>query len=160
MTENTSLGLRIHGISSEETSRLRRLEPDANGHAPVEMISDGKSNPCRHCLGLIAKDDAMLLFAYRPFDELQPYAEIGPIFLHKDSCERYDSDAMPAWFDHFDPAIIRGYSEKHFIRYDTGKAVAGKDLSAACRNILHDESVAYVHIRSKFNCFQCRVDRE
>ena len=26
------------------------------------------------------------------------------------------------------------------------------------RQILAREDVAYVHIRSKFNCFQCRVD--
>jgi len=159
MTMNTDTYLRISGMATDEAIRFRNLAPDANGQKPVEMISDGKSNPCRHCLGLIAKGDAMLLLAYRPFDELQPYAETGPIFLHRDTCERYESDVMPAWFDHFDPAIIRGYSEAHFIRYDTGRAVAGKDLTTACRNILADVSVAYVHIRSKFNCFQCRVDR-
>ncbi len=159
MTSNISKELRVRGIATEQAIRLRKLEPDANGQKPVEMISDGKSNPCRHCLGLIAKGDAMLLLAYRPFDALQPYAETGPVFLHVDACEHYDSNTMPAWFDHFDPAILRGYGENHFIRYDTGKAVPGKDLTSACQNILQDESVAYVHIRSKFNCFQCRVDR-
>ena len=101
----------------------------------------------------------MLLFAYRPFDALQPYAETGPVFLHQDHCVRYDCNMMPAWFDRFDPAIIRGYSDVHTIRYDTGKAVPGKDLSTECQKILSDQTVAYVHIRSKFNCFQCRVDR-
>jgi hypothetical protein len=158
MTANITKELRVRGIATEEAFRLRNLEPDANGQVPVEMISDGKSNPCRHCLGLIAEGEKMLLLGYRPFEQLQPYAETGPIFLHQDECERYDNERFPAWFDHFDPAIIRGYNEKHFIRYDTGKAVAGKELSAACQNILCDESVAYVHIRSKFNCFQCRVD--
>ena len=159
MSKNIATGLRIRGIRSDEVARLRNLEPDANGQKPVEMISDGKSNPCRHCLGLIAEGDAMLLLAYRPFDELQPYAETGPIFLHKNTCRHYDSSDMPAWFDYFDPAIIRGYGENHFIRYDTGKAIAGKELAIACRNILSNASVAYLHIRSKFNCFQCRVDR-
>jgi hypothetical protein len=37
--------------------------------------------------------------------------------------------------------------------------VAGSDLAAECVRILTDADVAYVHIRSKFNCFQCRVDR-
>jgi len=159
MTENIINRLRVRGIATEQAVSLRKLEPDANGQTPVEMISDGKSNPCRHCLGLIAKDDAMLLLAYRPFDALQPYAETGPIFLHRDVCTHYDSNTMPAWFDYFDPAIIRGYGENHFIRYDTGNAVRGKDLTTASQSILQDESVAYVHIRSKFNCFQCRVDR-
>jgi len=38
-------------------------------------------------------------------------------------------------------------------------AEAGRELTGACRAILADRSVAYVHVRSKFNCFQCRVDR-
>lgn len=160
MTTHTAIDLRIRGITAEEAVKFKNLEPDANGQKPVEMISDGKSNPCRHCLGLIAHGDAMLLFAYRPFDALQPYAETGPVFLHKEACKRYDSNEMPAWFTHFEPAIIRGYSEAHYIRYDTGNAVPGKDLPVACQKILHDQSVAYVHIRSKFNCFQCRVDRD
>jgi hypothetical protein len=156
---NSDVILRVQGMRSAEVSRLREQGLDANHQAPIEMISDGKSNPCRHCLALIAKGDAMLLLAYRPFDELQPYAEVGPIFLHKEACTHYDSHAMPAWFDYFEPAIIRGYSEQHYIRYDTGQAIAGKELTSACQKILADASVAYVHVRSKFNCFQCRVDR-
>lgn len=158
-SSNTTVALRVQGISSAEVSWLQERGLDANNQTPLAMISDGKSNPCRHCLGLIAKGDALLLLAYRPFDELQPYAETGPIFLHQEACEHYDSPAMPEWFDYFEPAIIRGYSEQHYIRYDTGKAIAGKALASACQDILSDASVAYVHIRSKFNCFQCRVDR-
>ena len=33
------------------------------------------------------------------------------------------------------------------------------ELTAECEEILGNSEVAYVHIRSKFNCFQCRVDR-
>jgi hypothetical protein len=79
--------------------------------------------------------------------------------LHEAACERYDSDRLPAWFEFLEPAIIRGYDVDDWIRYDTGDVVAGIDLSDACRRILADDTVSYVHIRSKFNCFQCRVDR-
>jgi hypothetical protein len=57
------------------------------------------------------------------------------------------------------PAIIRGYGSDDWIRHDTGDVIAGPSLTAAYRQILGDDTVAYVHIRSKFNCFQCRVDR-
>ncbi len=159
MTTSTRAVSRVRGIPTAEANSLRAHGTDANGQPPIQMISDGKSNPCRHCLGLIIEGDAMLLLAYRPFDALQAYAETGPIFLHQSHCVRYDRDSMPTWFDNFEPALIRGYSESHTIRYDTGKAVPGKNLAAECQSILLDESVAYVHIRSKFNCFQCRVDR-
>ena len=108
---------------------------------------------------LIADGEDKLVLAYRPFDDPQPYAEIGPIFLHAADCERYDGDRLPDWFVFLDPAVVRGYDEDHWIRYDTGDVVAGSELDARCRAILADESVAYVQVRSKFSCFQCRVDR-
>jgi hypothetical protein len=152
--------LTVRGIPSEEVDRIRNGGKDANGQAALTRFAEGVANPCRHCLGLITSGQKKLVLAYRPFDALQPYAEIGPIFLHETSCERYDSGALPAWFGFMDLAIIRGYGNDDWIRYDTGNVVPGTELTNACRRILSDSTVAYVHIRSKFNCFQCRVDRE
>lgn len=151
--------LRIQGISTDEVERIRRGGADANGQPALVRIAEGLANPCRHCLGLIAEGDDKLVLAYRPFDRPQPYAEIGPIFLHRGVCERYDGDTVPAWFDFMDPAIVRGYDGDDWIRYDTGDVVRGPEIAAACRTILADETVAYVHVRSKYNCFQCRIDR-
>jgi hypothetical protein len=57
------------------------------------------------------------------------------------------------------PALVRGYDANDWIVYETGSVVDGPELEAACRRILANDAVAYVHIRSKFNCFQCRVER-
>jgi hypothetical protein len=151
--------LHVAGIPTDEVERIRSGAPDANGQAALVRVAEGVANPCRHCLDLIAEGDDKLVLAYRPFDRLQPYAEAGPIFLHAGACERYSSHALPAWFDFLDPAVIRGYDRDDWIRYDTGDVVRGPELTAACERILSDSTVAYVHIRSKFNCFQCRVDR-
>lgn len=151
--------LTVRGISSDEVDRIRNGGPDANGQPAVTRIAEGVANPCRHCLGLISEGDEKLVLAYRPFDSLHPYAEVGPIFLHATACERYDGDGLPAWFDYLDPAVIRGYGSDDWIRYETGEVVRGVELTEACRTILVDPTVEYVHIRSKFGCFQCRVDR-
>lgn len=151
--------LQVRGIPTDEVDCIRGGGHDANGQPALLRVAEGLANPCRHCIGLIAEGDIKLVLAYRPFERLQPYAETGPIFLHKDPCERYDSEVLPAWFDYLDPAIVRGYGENEWIRYDTGDVIPGRELPAACRTILQDPTVAYVHIRSKFNCFQCRVDR-
>jgi hypothetical protein len=151
--------LAVRGIPSEDVHRLRNGCRDANDQAPLVLIAEGLANPCRHCLGLIAPGDEKLVLAYRPFAAAQPYAEVGPIFLHRAPCERYEADALPSWFDYLEPAIIRGYDHEHWIRYETGDVVAGTELAASCRRILADSTIAYVHIRSKYNCFQCRVDR-
>ena len=151
--------LEIRGIATDHVERIRHGGLDANGQPALVRVAEGLANPCRHCLQLIAEGDRKLVLAYRPFDAPQPYAETGPIFLHRDACARYESDALPNWFVFLEPAIVRGYGEDHWIRYDTGQVVAGRDIDATCRAILADPTIAYVHVRSKFNCFQCRVDR-
>ncbi|CAN7291297.1 DUF1203 domain-containing protein [Acidovorax sp. LjRoot129] len=151
--------LSVQGISGAEMLSFLSGGADANGHPPLRRVAQGAGNPCRHCLQPIADGDEKLVLSYRPFDEAQPYAEIGPVFLHARDCVRYESDRLPDWFAYLDPAIVRGYGHDHWIKYETGAVVAGKDLARRCEDILADLEVAYVHIRSKFNCFQCRIDR-
>lgn len=151
--------MRISGIPTEHYDQFRDGGADANVQAPIVMTAKGGANPCRHCLGLIADGEPKLVLSYRPFDAPQPYAETGPIFLHQSACARYESDELPPWFAFLDPAAIRGYGADDWIRYDTGRVVRGSELASAAETILSDASVAYVHIRSKFGCFQCRVDR-
>lgn len=154
------MALRVQGILTEHYDELRGGGRDAYGQEPLVRIAEGAANPCRHCLGLIGAGEPKLVLAYRPFGETpQPYAETGPIFLHQTRCARYESDTLPAWFAFLDPAAIRGYGADDWIRYETGQVVRGGELTAACESILADQGVAYVHIRSKFGCFQCRVDR-
>ena len=149
----------VQGIPTDQAEALRGGGTDANGQTPLIRISRGPGNPCRHCLGLIADGDEKLVLSYRPFTGLQPYAESGPIFLHRNACRRYEASGLPAWFSYMDSALIRGYDQDDWIRYDTGQVVRGPELADTARQILAREGVAYVHIRSKFNCFQCRVDR-
>ena len=56
------------------------------------MVSDGGDNPCRHCLREIEKGKDMLVLTHRPFGNVQPYAESGPIFLCAEACERVFED--------------------------------------------------------------------
>lgn len=151
--------LLVSGIATEQMESYQAGGPDAHGQPAVQRTARGVANPCRHCLQLIDDGEPMWVLAHRPFDALQPYAEVGPIFLHAQACRRYEAPALPVWFKHLHPALIRGYGTDHWIRYETGDVVAGSELDAACRNILARPDTAYVHIRSKFNCFQCRVER-
>ena len=94
-----------------------------------------------------------------PFDAKQSYAETGPIFLHQKECHHYDSDIFPDWFAFLDPTIIRGYDDKDWIIYETGSVISATDIEKECISILQNKNVTYIHIRSKFNCFQCKVER-
>lgn len=133
--------------------------PDANGQLPERQISDGDGNPCRHCLQMIPAGAEMLILAHRPFPALQPYAELGPIFLCADKCEAGGGVALPEILE--SPSyIVRGYGNDDRIVYGTGAVVPTDDLTSEAATRLSDPRIAYVHVRSaRNNCFQVRIDR-
>ncbi|NVJ98553.1 MAG: DUF1203 domain-containing protein [Alphaproteobacteria bacterium] len=153
--------LKIIAMPTEQARAYQRGEPDANGIAPEKEISTGPGNPCRHCLDTIEAGAEKLVLAYRPFEELQPYAELGPIFLHGRECDRHQEDAgLPTMFGRWKTVLVRGYGVDDRIQYQAAKHVPVEDLEAECVEMLADENVTYLHIRtSQYNCYQCRVER-
>jgi hypothetical protein len=124
------------------------------------MVSDGPGHPCRHCLKNIDAGEELLVFAYRPFPELQPYAETGPVFLHKEPCERYAAEeVLPPVLTSPD-FIVRGYNADNRIVYGTGAVTLTPDIRSYATQLLERPEIAYVHVRSaRNNCYQCRIDR-
>lgn len=153
------MSLLIQGLATETVDQLRRGGLDANQQPAVPTVARGGRNPCRHCLDLIAPGAPMLIVGYRPFSTVQPYAEVGPVFLHAEPCARYRGDHLPPWFAYLTPALIRGYDRDDRIVYPTGAVIDGPTIAARARAILADPEVAYVHVRSQWNCFQVQIDR-
>ena len=91
----------------------------------------------------------------------QPYAELGPIFLHADGCPRYATErAVPAMFLAWPRLLIRGYGKDDRIVYGTGQIVPTPELAQAADALLLRPDIAYVHARSASNnCYQCRIER-
>lgn len=123
-------GIRIVPIPTERARRYRDGGLDAHGLAPERHISDGTGVPCRHCLGHVAAGEPYLILAYCPFGALQPYAEVGPIFLHAEPCRAYDDAAIPAIYREGEPRIVRGYDRGERIIYGTGKVVPPQEIAA------------------------------
>ncbi len=146
-----------------ETSIVRALQEghsDANGQTPERQISTGSGVPCRHCLDQVKEGEPYLILAHRPFPEPQPYAELGPIFLHADACARYQaSEKLPPMLAS-PQYLIRGYSAGHRIVYGSGRIVPTATIPDAATDMLRDERISYIHVRSASNnCYQCRIDR-
>ncbi|UUX50144.1 DUF1203 domain-containing protein [Nisaea acidiphila] len=133
---------------------------DANGQVPERKVSEGGSMPCRHCLQNIAAGEEYLVFAHRPFPAAQPYAEIGPIFLHAGACSRYEAfSELPAMFRDWETIMLRGYGADDRIVYGTGTVVDVSEIAATADDILRHPDVRYVHARSaRNNCYQCRIE--
>lgn len=151
--------MRYVAIPTEIAGAYRAGSPDANGQVPERKVSDGGGAPCRHCLGMIPEGAKMLVLAHRPFPALQPYAEVGPIFLCADDCPRGGGEALPAMLASPE-YIVRGYGADDRIVYGTGGVVATEAIQARAEALLGQAEVAYVHVRSaRNNCYQCRIDR-
>ena len=151
--------MRFVAIPTELTRQYQSGGPDANGQVAERQVSDGGGNPCRHCLKLIPKGAGMLVLAHRPFPALQPYAELGPIFLCAEPCAAGGGEALPEALASSD-YIVRGYGADNRIVYGTGGGGAEGGQAAPADALFGDARVAYLHVRSaRNNCYQCRIDR-
>jgi hypothetical protein len=153
--------IRFISLPTDQAEAYRAGAPDANGQAPEVHVSDGGGVPCRHCQQDVARGERYLILAYRPFPRPQPYAEVGPIFLHAGPCRRYpETDRAPAMFLARESYLLKGYGPDDRIVYGTGRIVASADLAGAAARVLGRDDVAYLHLRSALsNCFTCRIDR-
>lgn len=146
-----------------ETSIVRALQdgqPDANGQLPERHLSNGNGIPCRHCLSQVKASDAYLILAHRPFPVPQPYAEVGPIFLHAQACQRYPGGADVPPMLGSAQYLIRGYDNNDRIVYGSGQIMATARIPEAAADMMLDDRIAYIHVRSASNnCYQCRIDR-
>ncbi|MGD1924810.1 MAG: DUF1203 domain-containing protein [Paracoccaceae bacterium] len=150
-----------NALSTEQATAYRNGALDANGQPPEHAVSPGPGYPCRHCLQYIPKGKPYLILAHRPFDSLQPYAELGPIFLCADECHRWEGDEMPPVLAQSpEHRLLKGYSPDDRIVYGLGRIVHRDDIADQAADMLSDERVAYVHARSsENNCFTCRIER-
>jgi hypothetical protein len=152
----------FHAMPTADAEAIWNGADDAYGHQPETMISGGPGYPCRHCLQDIDRDDELFVFAYRPFPDLQPYAETGPVFLHKTPCSRYEAEeVLPPVLASSRDFIVRGYGDNNRIVYGTGAVTPTADISTYAGELLERPGIAYVHVRSaRNNCYQCRIDRD
>ena len=154
--------LLFSGMPSYLAAAYRSGAPDANGQVPERRVSDGDGLPCRHCLKSVEAGEAYLVLAYRPFPAPQPYAEVGPVFIHADECPAYaPAEGLPERERHGRSGrILRGYGRDDRIVYGTGIVVGSDRIEAEAEAILERPDVAYVHMRSATNnCFTLRIDR-
>lgn len=152
--------IRFRALDSLRAAAYREGAADANGQPPERHVARASGLPCRHCLAMIGEGEAYLVLAHRPFPAPQPYAEIGPIFLHAEACPAGGGDdRIPAFLD--SPRyIVRGYGADDRIVYGTGGIVETAEIPAHTGRMLANPLVAYAHVRSATNnCFHCRIER-
>lgn len=155
------VSMRFVALETALVEAWRAGSSDANGQRPERIVaSQGGGYPCRHCLAPIAPGEALLVLAHRPFPAPQPYAEVGPVFVHAGRCARGGgSDAVPAMLASA-AYIVRGYGFDDRIVYGTGGVVETVVIPVRAAELLAKPGIAYLHVRSAANnCYQCRIER-
>ena len=152
---------RFEALPHDVVQAYRSGAADANGQIPERHVSDGVGVPCRYCLEEVPKGEEYLILAHRPFPALQPYAEVGPIFLHAGDCSRHRGSAeLPVMVRDKEKILMRGYGHDDRIVYGTGQVIATSAIAEAAEKLLERPDIAYIHLRSSVNnCYQCRIDR-
>jgi len=154
------MDIQFVGLESAQVRATRAAGRDVYGLLVERQVSGGDGYPCRHCLSETPHGEEYLILAWRPFERLNAYTETGPIFLCANDCDAAaPSRDVPAIL--CSPSyLVRGYTDDERILYGTGQVVETSDIAAYAKDLLNNQKVAFVDVRSASNnCFQCRVHR-
>jgi hypothetical protein len=142
-----------------------RVRDDA-GRAPREVVDIDGGSPLRCCLRLSRPGERLLLASYAPLRRWAAatgadpgaYDELGPVFLHAETCAGAADDGWPEEM-RGQPRVLRGYGDDG--RIVDGRVVEeGEAPEAKLDDLLADERVAFVHARALvFGCFTFAIDR-
>ena len=153
--------MRVHPYDPAFVARVRGGGPDDYGRPAERAVSDGEGVPCRSCLAQVPAGQEYLIVAARPFPQVQPYAETGPIFLCADECTPWDGEGVPPVLTSAPDYLLKAYSADQRIVYGTGGVVVETELAARAETLLASPGIAFVDVRSaRNNCFQARITRE
>lgn len=146
-------------IATEIAERFRRTGIDDAGNVLRHVPSTGQF-PCRHCLSLVPEGETALLGSYTLPRPQGIYWTPSPIFVHAESCRRYETDDEIAPIVRARLISVRAYDDADQCLYDLGHVCEGGEADAPLRRALDDARTSFVNVHTaKPGCLLCRVDR-
>lgn len=151
--------IRIVAIPTEVAEAVR-----ANLKAPVygfpahaELATDNA--PCRHCLRTFAVGkDCRILFTYDRFSGVEALPQPGPVYIHADSCPRYDESAGFPEELRRSPRTLEAYARGR--RLIAQEYVTGGKFEPAIEELFSHFEVDYLQVNSTTaGCFTFRIER-
>jgi len=150
-------------MATAAAERFRQTGKDDAGdelhRVTVRSEPGGGVSPCRHCLSPIEDGRDALLGSYHLERPLGAYWTPSPIFVHADTCARFETvDALPAFMRGI-PLSVRAYNADDQMIYELSDVTSGTDADALIERGLGDPRARYANIHTaKFGCFLCRVE--
>jgi hypothetical protein len=150
--------LRYFGIPADVADAVREtMKSPQYGH-PAHRERAGGTGPCRSCLRTfeVGAEDR-LLFTYQPFSDPESLPAPGPVFIHADTCQRYDALELPPDFREL-PLVVEGYGPGG--RLLIQERVVDEMPEVVLARAFAVPGVVHGHIRNgEAGCFMARVER-
>ena len=148
----------VRAIDTKLTGRLRGQSTDDFGNPTRRSRAADGGAPCRHCLHDAKPGDELILTGHSPFDQLGPYKEVGPIYLHAASCQAYAAPKVIPPVIRQRQVVIRAYDETQSII--DADLVDGADAESLIERLFANTRTRYLHARTaRHGCFLCRIER-
>ncbi|HEX2218226.1 MAG TPA: DUF1203 domain-containing protein [Gemmatimonadales bacterium] len=149
---------RIQGIPESLASAARdSMKSPQYGH-PAHAERATGYGPCRLCLQTFRVGaEERLLFTYQPFTDPAALPAPGPVFIHRDGCERYEGAELPEALRPL-PLAIEGYGAGGVLLAQ--RRVGTSPFEAVLDGVFESADVQYAHVRNaEAGCFIARIDR-
>ncbi len=149
---------RIIPLSEAAASSARAGQTEPAQAVDSVIADEAHAFPCRHCLTDAAPGEKLLLLPHSPFEQVGPYAEVGPIFVHADACPRWERPGEIPDQLRRRLLALRGYDARE--RMVAADVVDGRELETLLSKLLARPEVEFVHARfARPGCFACRIER-
>jgi GrpB-like predicted nucleotidyltransferase (UPF0157 family) len=153
------LPIRIVAIPTQiaEAVRANLKAPVYGFPAHAELATDDA--PCRHCLRTFAVGkDRRILFTYDRFSGVEKLPQPGPVYIHADSCPRYDENTGFPDELRRSPRTLEAYARGR--RLVAQEYVADGKFEPAIEQLLSHSGVDYLQVNSATaGCFTFRIER-
>jgi hypothetical protein len=153
----TTTPFRVVPLPTEVAEAARAAATAGRPDHAVVITGSPQTYPCRHCLTWASPGEWMILFPFAAIPAGCPYSETGPIFVHAESCERYQATAeYPA--DFREGRAVRAYNSRY--EMIAAEAANGVGPEALIERFLQMPETAFIQIRSVTRgCFTMRIER-
>lgn len=150
---------KIVPISKEVVQKITSLLADDFGHklSPVKLKSRAL---CRHSLsdGDINSNQEHILFSYMPVYDLNPYSEVGPVYIIKGSAEYLDIYVFPPDLKKREFLTVRGYTKEQILT--SGQMSKGEAIENVIELFFENELLDYILISDATSgCFFVKIAR-
>lgn len=149
--------LRVSALPADQLDRIRAAGIDDFGNPlAISTNEDDGGTPLRCCLREAAVGERVALLAWQPAAIPGPYAEVGPVFVHAETCPGWTGDGYPEGFRDR-KQLLRAYDAQG--RPVDNVIVDGADVEDVLAKLLDRRDVSYVHSRNVMaGCYMFRID--